>query len=201
SDPAKVWRFVRKLHDLHNDPKGPEKRAPKAADAVLKSYTSLATMAKGNLGKNLAAKLQSIHKAEAARPAVDLKKQLAVRPTGAGRKSYGGAAKKKSVKRTVELRAAALPLRLKAIGKLSKEGAAKIAAVKPTRVSVLSKLDEAKRATAIGDALEHFTETIRLLKARADFLRLVAQTDRSTDTPSGFGRLDAFGAARNRFFP
>src|SRR5262249_30665985 len=46
-----------------------------------------------------------------------------------------------------------------------------------------------------------FVNTMRLLKARAEFLVNLATHTGLDATPPGFGRVDAFGGARNLLFP
>ncbi len=203
TDPARAWRFARKLYEVSTTaPAGRTAvaRAPRAADTVLRSYETLAAMKEGDLGKQIAREIETLHQAEIKRPAVNLNKGLVVRHQQPVLRSYSKTVGKGTVKPSAELRDAAQPLRLKTIGKLPATDAAKIAETKPTRATPLSKQPVPQRATSISDALEHFAETVRLLKARVDFLLGLA-TSNVAHTPPGFGRVDAFGSARNRFFP
>jgi mono/diheme cytochrome c family protein len=205
TDTARAWRFARKLYEVYHPPSGATAaltRLARPADDTLRSFESLAQMKEGDLGKQLAEQIETLHKAEMNRPAADLNKGLVVRPpeNTHALHEYSSAVKKKSVQPSAALSSAASSLRLKTIGPLPATNADKIAAVKPTQNHALAKLSVEKRSQSISDALSHFVETIRLLKARAAFLLGLARS-RVAHTEPGFGRVDAFGSARNRFFP
>jgi mono/diheme cytochrome c family protein len=60
---------------------------------------------------------------------------------------------------------------------------------------------EAARAEGIRKAFADFVTTVRILRARAQFLLSLATAKDLASTPPGYGRVDAFGGARNLLFP
>lgn len=206
TDAGKAWRFVRRLYEVYHPAEGNAQvaRLARPADDVLHSFETLPAMKdKSALGKRLAQEIETIHKREVARPAENLNKGLTVEPTGPALRAYSEKVRAKGV-RTVELtkdlRVASGALRAKSIGVVPAPNVAPIVAETPTSPRLVA-LAPAARALSVGDALTHFAETIRLLKARAEFLVGLANSNSAGHTAPGFGRVDAFGSARNRFFP
>jgi mono/diheme cytochrome c family protein len=66
--------------------------------------------------------------------------------------------------------------------------------------SPLANLPEAQRQGAITRLLSEFRRNVSLLKNRVAILQTLAQLD-VTQTRAGYGRIDAFGTARNLLFP
>jgi mono/diheme cytochrome c family protein len=65
----------------------------------------------------------------------------------------------------------------------------------------LAAIDSSQlRQTSVISTVQNFVRTIRVLKARAAFILNLTKTH-TTGTPPGFGRVDAFGGARNLLFP
>jgi hypothetical protein len=58
-----------------------------------------------------------------------------------------------------------------------------------------------RRREAVQRSFAEFVNAMRLLKARAEFLFHLAAGRNLESTPPGFGRVDAFGGARNLLFP
>lgn len=54
---------------------------------------------------------------------------------------------------------------------------------------------------AKADAIQDVIQTIRLLKARLAFLIALGTGEKPSEVPPGFGRVDAFGGARNLLWP
>lgn len=207
-DLNKAWRFTVRLYQVYHPAEGEKKmvRLPRPADDVLRSFKTFGTLLEhGDFEKKLAAHLQAIHKQELARPPLDLRAGLVVRPVGPALVDYLKAVKKKGDRKRValtkDLGAAATTVRHKSIAAVKAPDMSVLLDTTPSKANPLNKLSAAERASAVTDALIHFTETLRLLKARAAFLAQLARSSTLDHTPPGFGRVDAFGTARNLFFP
>jgi hypothetical protein len=96
------------------------------------------------------------------------------------------------------VREAARQLRAKSVGAPDVSAAADVAAKAPAPSGPWASLAQPARASAVEDTLSYFVETVRLLKARAAFLASLGGS--SQGTAPGFGRVDAFGGARNLIF-
>ncbi len=206
TDAGRAWRFVRRLYDISHPAEGNARvaRLARPADDVIHSFETLSAMKdKSPLGKRLAQEIETIHKQEVARPAADLNKGLTVEPVGPALQTYSKSVRGKgarTVELTKDLRAASRKLREKTIGEVTAPDVAPIVAETPKSLRILA-LEPAARALSVGDVLTHFAETIRLLKARVGFLLGLVKSGDLEHTRPGFGRVDAFGSARNRFFP
>jgi hypothetical protein len=66
--------------------------------------------------------------------------------------------------------------------------------------SALTKLSASARKLALTDSLSNFIEAVRLLRARIAFLVSLMGSQNVASTRPGFGRVDAFGSARNIMF-
>src|SRR5262249_13459125 len=139
TDLAKSYRFLTRLYEIYNSDSAPKSVAKltKPADLVLRSYDTLPKMKQGALGKQLADRLEALHKKEAEEPAVDLNKGLKVHPKkDETLDSYLKSVKLKAkVDLTDKLRRTARDLRRKALKAVpDMKGHAKtIAETKPTR--------------------------------------------------------------------
>lgn len=216
TSPELAWRFAVRLYEISSEAEAPQAGAAPAAaparparpaDDVLRSYKTLSAMREGALGKRLAPEVEAVYKQERARPVVDLNKGIVTRlPNNAApalsdyAKGLKGAAGARRLKYTKDLRDAARDVRARVMGAAAPpRDVANVVAVEPTRPSALKSLSVAARTTSVLDALAHFGEVVRLLQARAAFLQGLLSPVEKTDP--GFGRVDAFGSARNRFFP
>ncbi|HEY7516089.1 MAG TPA: hypothetical protein VIC87_16490, partial [Vicinamibacteria bacterium] len=129
--------------------------------------------------KAFAEELESLHQQELTRPAEDLGKGVAI----AGRAESAPA-----------------PARVRPEAFASR--ARKVLSAPPNETAALERLGPPeKRQEAVQRSLADFVSTLRLLKARAEFLLHLATGRNLDSTPPGFGRVDAFGGARNLLFP
>ncbi|HEX5271352.1 MAG TPA: hypothetical protein VFW33_12725 [Gemmataceae bacterium] len=205
SDPLKTWAFLRRLGKSPSTPgPSPLLAAPSHAKTALDTYEDLDALKRaGPLEKDLAERIEKLHKQELERPAADLRKGLKTANTAdeplrnqAERVRTGGLTKNAEL--PADARAAARAQVSKLIGPIDVGPTAAAAAKAPAPGSPWAAMDAAGRAGAIGDTLSHFVETIRLLKARAAFLLSLGTVNGGT--APGFGRVDAFGGARNIVF-
>jgi mono/diheme cytochrome c family protein len=191
TDVRRTWRFVTKLYGVSR-PGSPGEfaaSAPPGAAPVLEGAPDLDALRRGAaLEQALAERVEAVHKEEAARPTLDLEAGLVTRPAGPPDGRPNAAAEATSQRR-------------RALGvKDRTEAARDLAAKAPAANSPLARMDAPARQAALGNALTHFAETVGLLKARAAFLLRLVARDNLAHTAPGFGRVDAFGGARNRVF-
>ena len=148
-----------------------------AAPRVLEAYSDFQAMRAGD-DRDVATAFEAAHQEEMARPAADL---------------WSGFAR---VEGETERKTTVSP------AQFSKE-VDTILGRAGGRGRILAEDPLTDRKAALGEALAYFVETMRLLKARASFLRHLAfpKEVSARPTPPGFGRVDAFGGARNLLFP
>jgi mono/diheme cytochrome c family protein len=80
-------------------------------------------------------------------------------------------------------------------------GDTKALAIKDTlETGVFAKVPQAQRELALVDSLTHIGETLGLLWARVEQIKGLLSS-KVPSTQAGFGRVDAFGSARNGIFP
>jgi hypothetical protein len=174
TDIGELWAFLGRL------------RAPRGAEEagradVFSTYPRFDSMrqARGS-DQAFAEELQSLHTEELARPADDLGKGVVL----AGRTEA-------APQPPGTVRPEAFQAR-----------ARKVLAVPPVETSPLEKLGPPEaREAALERGFADFVNTMRLLKARAEFLVNLATHTGVDATAPGFGRVDAFGGARNLLFP
>jgi hypothetical protein len=157
------------------------------------------------LERDLADRITALHKQELMRPALDLNKGVKLSSPDKGLHDFvkETAPKPGEQPKPVpkDLAPKLLALRAQILGEVQTGDVKDLAAKKPSDSSPLARLTAADREATLGGALAHFVETVRLLRARAAFLLRLAQSHGGADTPPLFGRVDAFGGARNFIFP
>jgi hypothetical protein len=91
-------------------------------------------------------------------------------------------------------------LRTQALGSIVPGDVSPFADVAGGENSTLAKLTASARKLALTDSISSFIETLRLLRARVEFLISLAGSQSVARTRPGFGRVDAFDSARNIMF-
>ncbi len=154
-------------------------RAPRGGqEAAYPRFESLRN-ARGT-DKALAEELRALHEQELARPAEELGKGVVI----AGRAE--AAPQPPGMVRPEQFRSRAR----------------KVLAAPPVETGALEHLGpEDQREAALERTFADFVNAARLLKARAEFLFHLAMGRNLDSTPPGYGRVDAFGGARNLLFP
>ena len=193
-DLNRSWRFTVRLYQVYHPAEGEKQmvRLPRPADDVLRSFKTFGTLLEhGDFEKKLAGQIEALHKKELARPPLDLRVGLVVRPIKPALVDYLKAVKtnggRKRVTLTKDLGAAATTVRHESIAAVKPPDVSAVLDTTPSKANPLNKLGAAERAGAITDALIHFTETLRLLNARAAFLAQLARSSTLAHTPPGFG--------------
>lgn len=207
ADVSKAWQFASRLHRLANAPDRPHLATimPPDAAAVLDRFTDLASLRQGGeLEKALAARIETIHREELRRPAIDLKAGLTVRSSDAALEKHAEAVRNARDRLRLavpeDVRKAAAAVRRKTLDAALPDTAG-IADKAPADDSPLKTLTQGARTATVSETLVYFIETLRLLKARAAFLVGLVSQGNVARTDPGFGRVDAFGGARNLMFP
>jgi mono/diheme cytochrome c family protein len=205
-DPAKAYAFLRRLSEVPQPANAPltlVDSIPTHTKSALKAYPTLDSLKKGGaLEKDLAARIESLHKEEKAKPARNLRKGLTTTADSGILADHAkvlrtpGEAHKAKI--TPELRAAAHKLRLDTIPQPDLGSVADIAGKDPGATSPWANLDVGTRTTATTDLLTQFADTIGLMKARIEYLTSIGGLPEGT--APGYGRVDAFGGARNLIF-
>src|SRR5262249_37488066 len=175
TDIGELWAFLGRLRA----PRGTEEAGEAAS--LFRTFPRFESM-RGARGSDqaLAEEMQALHEQELARPADDLGKGIAL----AGRTEA-------APQPPGTMRPEAFQAR-----------ARKVLAVPPVETSPLETLGPAEAREAVLErGFADFVNTMRLLKARAEFLVNLATHTGLDATPPGFGRVDAFGGARNLLFP
>ncbi len=179
TDVGELWAF---LGRLRQQPGGREEAGEAGPTAALsRAYPRFEAMRQASgADKTFAQELQALHQQELARPAELLGKGVVL----AGR-GEAGAAPPGTVR-----------------GEAFEPRARKVLAAPPNETAAIERLAPADgRQEAVQRSFADFVNTMRLLKARAEFLvHLATRKDRDPTLP-GFGRVDAFGGARNLLFP
>ena len=178
TDIGELWAFLGRLRQGS----GPEESGTAEPTAALsRAYPAFEAMRHAAApDKALAAELEALHARELARPAEPLGKGV-----------------------VVEGRAEAAPLPPGSVrAEAFRQQAQKVMAAPPDETAAVERLaPREQRDEAIERGLADFVGTMRLLKARAEFLFHLATAKSLPSTPPGFGRVDAFGGARNLLFP
>jgi mono/diheme cytochrome c family protein len=180
--------------------------AAKTTEDIVNKFSDLDKLRQGNtLEKALADQIVKIHEKQLAQPVLDLGKQLRLsHPDKPLSDHVTDLLKPKGSQKAVitqQIHQSAQKLRRQIVGKVI-IGDPKTIADQPSAAdSPLAHLDLADRADAITEFLTHFGTTLGLLRARAAFLLQLAGGQGRPDTKPGFGRIDAFGGARNFIFP
>jgi mono/diheme cytochrome c family protein len=206
-DAGKAWNFAQRLYGVYNPAERSILVAGRIPDvAAVEGLGKLSDLkASGELERDLAARIAALHEQELAMPVLDLRKGVQLSHPDKRLPEFVKETHPKpgeSPKTVPEGIAAQLvALRVKALGEVKTGDLKALAAKKPLESSRLSQLTPAAREAALGGALSHFVETVRLLRARAAFLIALSRSHAGRDTPSLFGRVDAFGGARNFIFP
>jgi hypothetical protein len=175
TDIGELWAFLGRLRA----PRGAEEAG--TAPDVLRAYPRFESMrqARGS-DQAFAEELQTLHDEELARPPDDLGKGLVIGGRAEAARQAPG------IVRPDTFRARAR----------------KVLAVPPVESSAVERLGPPElREAALERGFADFVNTMRLLKARAEFLVNLATRTGLDATPPGFGRVDAFGGARNLLFP
>ena len=130
--------------------------------------------------KAFAEELQALHEQELARPAESLGKGVVLAGRGEAVALPPGAVR----------------------GEVFEQRARKVLAAPPNETAAIERVAPlAERKEAVQRSFADFVNTIRLLKARAEFLLHLASAKGLPSTAPGYGRVDAFGGARNLLFP
>ncbi len=206
-DPAKVWAFLQRLSKVPQPAGAPltlVASMPTQTKSALEAYPTFDSLKTkgGPLEKDLATRMEKLHKEERAKQPVNLRKGLTTTADSGVLGEHAkvlrtpGAARKYVV--TPELRSAAHKLREKTIPPADPGPVADIAAKEPAPTGPWANLDVAARTTATTDLLTQFTDTISLMQARVAYI--VSLGGVPAGTAPGFGRVDAFGGARNLIF-
>jgi hypothetical protein len=208
SDVAKAWSFASRLYGLHDPEKDLKLFAlfPPNAKPVLDAHSDLPSLREGgDLEKELAKRIDAAYKEEMKRPVIDLRANLKSSRDGQTFRDYMDVVKStpshQPIKLPENLKAKALVLRRDSLGDVAVSDVKTLAQLEPKATSPLAKMSVTERETSLSDALTHFIETVRLLRARFAFLVSLAAPKDLAHTPPGFGRVDAFGSARNAMFP
>jgi hypothetical protein len=208
TDVSRAWRFVTRLPRVARSADRPALAAviPDPARPLLDKATDLGSMrAGGPLEQALAERIEALHREEMKRPAPDLRTGLSVRGADPALDNQVKALQsaKDRLRAVVppEVRKAATALRRKALAGIDVGPVKELAEKAPRPGGALAELPEPTRALALGESLAFFVETVRLLRARAAFLLGLYGRNDVPQTDPGFGRVDAFGGARNLFFP
>jgi mono/diheme cytochrome c family protein len=178
TDVGELWAFLGRLRQ----PQGRDEAGPAGPTAALsRAYPRFEAMREASgADKAFAEELEALHKQELARPAESLGKGVVL----AGRQE-----------------AVALPpgaVRSEAFD----QPARKVLAAPPNENAAIERLAPAdQRKEAVKRSLADFVNTMRLLKARAEFIVHLAAGKDLASTAPGYGRVDAFGGARNLLFP
>jgi hypothetical protein len=178
TDIGELWAFLGRLRT----PRGGEEAGEAGPTAALsRAYPRFESLREATgADKAFAEELQGLHQKELARPTEELGKgvvlagpaETGARPPGAVRPEVFAAR------------------------------ARKVLSVPPNETTTLERLGPPQaRLEAVQRGLADFVNTLRLLKARAEFLIHLAAGKDLDRTPPGYGRVDAFGGARNLLFP
>jgi hypothetical protein len=206
-DVGKAWSFAQRLYGVYNPAEhsvlvGARIPEAKAVEGLGK-LSDLKTG--GELERDLADRITALHKQELARPVLDLRKGVKLSSSDHDLQDFvkktapKGGEQPKPVPQ--DLGPKLLALRTHALGEIKIEDVKTLAAKKPADSSAMLQLTPETREATLRGALTHFVEIVRLLRARAAFLIRLARGQPGGDTPALFGRVDAFGGARNFIFP
>ena len=178
TDIGKLWAFLGRLRT----PRGAEEAGEVGPTAALsRAYPRFESLrAATGADKAFAEELQALHQQELARPPEELGKGVVL----VGR-AETGARPPGTVRPEVFA-----------------SSARKVLSVPPNETTTLERLGPPEaRQEAVQRGLADFVNTLRLLKARAEFILHLAAGKDLDRTPPGYGRVDAFGGARNLLFP
>jgi mono/diheme cytochrome c family protein len=179
TDIGELWAF---LGRLRRQPGGREEAGEAGPTAALsRAYPRFEAMQQASgADKAFAQELHALHEQELARPAEVLGKGVVL----AGR-GEAGATPPGTVR-----------------GEAFEPRARKVLAVPPNETAAIERLAPADgRQEAVQRSFADFVNTMRLLKARAEFIVHLATRKALPSTAPGSGRVDAFGGARNLLFP
>ncbi len=204
--PTEVWAFLQRLNKVPQPAGAPLVLAtlPPDTQSALKAYPTFDSLKTkgGPLEKDLAARMETLHKEERAKPSANLRKGLTTTADSGLLAEHAKVLRTPGathgLKVTAELRSAAKKLREKTIPSTDPGPVADIAAKEPAATGPWAKLDVATRTTATTDLLTEFADTIGLMKARVEYIASLGGVP--AGTAHGFGRVDAFGGARNLIF-
>jgi mono/diheme cytochrome c family protein len=182
TDPRRFLRFVTRLRAQTANPVMPTGAASRSAQ-VFRAVPQIDGLEKGtDFDQALHRELIDVITQEAQRPAIDITANLTLKP--------GPAETAARAALTTKLQEGLSPQTL----------SSRVPSV-PSAGSAVSRAApaQAARQTAL-DLLSDVVTTVRLFKARLQFLLHIAQRMNVNGTPPGFGRIDAFGGARNLLF-
>lgn len=176
TDVAELWAFLGRRHTA-----SPDEAGESDLTAVLyRAFPRFEAMREApGTGRVLAEELLALHKRELARPAEVLGKGVVLAGRGEAAAPQPGA------------------VRHEAFDELAR----RVLAARPDESAIERLGPPPQRRSAVQRGLADFVNTIRLLKARAEFLFHLATPKDLPSTPPGYGRVDAFGGARNLLFP
>jgi hypothetical protein len=205
TDAGKAWAFAQRLYDIYS----PEERALEFGVYKLNSDTppvlgELSDLKNsGPLEKKLASLIEKLHAAELQMPVQPLEQDLKVIPNEGLREFVTeidpNIEKLKTMSKEEEEEW--LRLREESVGAIKLGNIKSIVAEEASPTSSIAGLTQMQRAANLRAALRHFVETVRLLKQRAALLIRLSRLQNENNMVAGFGRIDAFGTARDLIFP
>ncbi len=211
-DVSKAWNFAQRLYKIYNPAEYSILVAAQIPDAkAMEGLDKLSGLREGGeLEQNLADQIATLHKRELERPVLDLCKEVKLSRRDDDKELHdylkrsapkpGEQPKpvpKEFAAKLLDVHVQAMHLEgLKGIEMKEMETLAK----QKSKSRALANLPFRARAATLHGTLKHFVETLQLLRARAAFLFRLAQGHKGKDTLSMFGRIDAFGGARNFIF-
>jgi mono/diheme cytochrome c family protein len=206
-NPARAWQFAVRLYHIEQ-PQTHETlfaALPEAAKVVADEFPDLSTLRNGDAAqKAFARQIETAYQEEMKRPVINLEAKF-----GAARQSqpfieYREWTEKQDPKKAppppTVFREKARDLRTQVLGSIVPVDVSAFADVAARENSAFAKLSVPARKLALTDSLSHFIETLRLLRARVEFLASLLGSQNVASTRPGFGRVDAFDSARNIMF-
>ncbi len=181
SDPRRFLRFVDRLRGRTPNPVLPSGQAGRSA-ALVRAVPQLDSLETGNdFDRALHKELLTVISQEAERPAIDIAANLALKPSAG--------------------ESASRALATKVQEGITPQTVARLVPPQPSAGSAVAlAVPGAAARQSAADLITDVWTTVRLFKARLEFLLHIAQRLNVNGTVPGFGRIDAFGGARNLLF-